>query len=334
VAFLAEQVEALRRTRTQLETQAKLTDAGHRFLQEQFRGLWFAYLERLGFPVAVAAVLLLVYLAISRLVLPRRYHKEELFLARRLGRYGTVLVAVVVAAVFLIEDITTLATTLGLVSAALVISMQDVCASFFAWFVIMLGRKFTIGDRLEIDGVKGDVLDIQLLRTTLVEVNAWLGADQPTGRIIVIPNNLVFKTKVFNYSHGHPFIWSKIELTVTYATPVAAALAVFRKVLEEETREEFATARRAATTMERRYGVTDAEYEPKVHTRIADSGVTFSLFYVTHYRQASAVRNRINRRLIAELENRREIQLAYTTLSVLTSPVPDGPSAVLGPESD
>ncbi len=334
VGFLNTQVDALRQTRALLETQAKLTDAGHRFIEDQFRSLWLAYLRRLGFPVAVAAVLLLVYLAISRLVLPRRYHREELFLARRLGRYGTVLVAVVVAAVFLIEDITTLATTLGLVSAALVISMQDVCASFFAWFVIMLGRKFTIGDRLEIDGVKGDVLDIQLLRTTLVEVNAWLGADQPTGRIIVIPNNLVFKTKVFNYSHGHPFIWSKIELTVTYATPVAAALALFKQALEEETREEFATARRAATTLERRYGVTDAEYEPKVHTRIADSGITLSLFYVTHYRQASAVRNRINRRLIAEIERHPQIQLAYTTMSVLTSPAPVGPSAVLGVETE
>ena len=110
--FLSAQVEALRRARALLETQAKLTDSGHRFLEDQFRGLWLAYLRRMGVPLAAAVVLLLVYLGISRLVLPRRYRKEELFLARRLGRYATALVAVVVAAVFLIEDITTLATTL------------------------------------------------------------------------------------------------------------------------------------------------------------------------------------------------------------------------------
>ena len=86
--------------------------------------------------------------------------------------------------------------------------------------------------------------------------------------------------------------------------------------------------------MERRYGVTDADYQPKIHTRLADSGVTLSLFFVSHYRHASTVRNRINRRLIAELERRREIQLAYTTMSVLTSPAADGPSAVLGPDPD
>jgi small-conductance mechanosensitive channel len=223
------------------------------------------------------------------------------------------------------------ATTLGLVSAAIVISVQDVFAAFFGWFAIMLGRKFTVGDRLEIEGVRGDVLDIQLLRTTLVEVNNWLGVDQPTGRVLFIPNNFVFKSKVFNFSHGHPYIWGKIDVTVTYATPTAGAQALFTKVLEEETRRDFAEARAAAAEMERRYGMEDADYSPKIYTRITDNGVTFSLIYVSHYRSSSATRNRINRRLISELETHKHIQLAYNTLSVLASTaVSDGPSAVLG----
>ena len=75
------------------------------------------------------------------------------------------------------EDIKVVAAAGGLVSAAVVISLQDVCASMFAWFVIMLGGKFGIGDRLEVDGTRGDVIDIDLLRTTLLEVNGWLGTD-------------------------------------------------------------------------------------------------------------------------------------------------------------
>ena len=83
--------------------------------------------------------------------------------------------------------------------------------------------------------------------------------------------------------------------------------------------------------MERRYGVEDADYRPKIYTRIADSGVTFSLIYVSHYRRTSATRNRINRRLISELETHPHIQLAYNTLQVLANVgQPDGPSAVLG----
>ena len=329
--FITDQVEALRQSRDFLATHRELLVLEERWLDEQAEELGTQYLNRLLWPLVTAAVILAVYLTLSRMVLPRRYKKEELFLARRLGRYATALLIAVVAALYLLEDLRVIATTLGLVSAAVVISLQDVCASFFGWFVIMIGQKFTIGDRLEIEGVRGDVLDIQLLRTTLLELNNWLGVDQPTGRIIIVPNNFIFKTKVFSFTHGHPFIWGKIEVTITYGTPAASATALFQKVLEEETREDFAEARRVSTEMERRYGVEDADYRPKIYTRIADSGVTFSLIYVSHYRNTSSTRNRINRRLIAELETHPHIQLAYNTLQVLANVAPSGgPSAVLG----
>lgn len=148
---------------------------------------------------------------------------------------------------------------------------------------------------------------------------------------MVLPNNFIFKNKVFNFTHGHPFIWGKIDVTVTFGTPVASALALFQRVLEEETRDQFAEARQAAQSMQRRYGIEDAVYEPKIYTQIADSGVTLTLFYVSHYRKTSSTRNKINRRLIAEIESHPHIQLAYTTLTVQRTDVTaTGPSAVLG----
>ena len=329
--LLVEQVEALRKTHESMQLRRDLQVLASQVLAEQFTAMRATYLDHLLWPTTAALVIVLVYLLISRAVLPWRYRKEELFLARRLGRYLTILLVSVVVAAYLIEDLRLIATTLGLVSAAIVISLQDVCASFFGWFVIMIGGKFTIGDRLEIEGATGDVLDIQLLRTTLLEVNNWLGVDQPTGRVLIMPNNFIFKSKVFNFSHGHPYVWGRIDLTVNFATPVASAMALFQKVLEEETRDYFAEARKAATEMERRYGVEDAEYQPKIYTRIADSGVTFSLIYISHYRLSSLARNRINRRLIAELETHRHIQLAFNTLQVITNQgEPSSPSAVLG----
>lgn len=331
--FLADQVEALRKTRELVQTQQELTALETRWLEDQYRRARTAYLERLQWPVLVAAVLVGLYLLISRTVLPRRYRKEELFLARRLGRYATVVLVVMVVAAYLIEDLALLATTLGIVSAALVISLQDVCTSLCGWFVIMLGRKFTIGDRLEIDGTLGDVLDIQILRTTLLEVNNWLGVDHPTGRVLVVPNNFIFKNKVFNSTYGHPYIWNKIDLTVTFNTPAASAMALFERVLEEETRNEFAEAREAGPKMERRFGVADAEYRPKIYMRIDDNGVKFTLLYVCHYRMVSSLRNRISRRIVAELETRPQIQLAFNTLTVLASKPKGGPTAVLGSEN-
>ena len=329
--WVIEQLEALHRSSEFIATQQQLAAYEVRLLDEQITTMRVAYLDRLLPPLTAIASILLIYLLSSRLILPRRYKHEELFMARRLGRYGIITMIAVILIVYLMEDLRLIATTLGLVSAAIVISLQDVCSSFFGWSVIMVSRKFVIGDRLEIDGVRGDVLDIQLLRTTLLEVNNWLGVDQPTGRVVIMPNNFIFKTKVFNFCHGHPFIWGIVEVTVTFNTPAAEATALFQRVLEEVTSDNFTEARKESMVMEQRYGVEDAEYEPKIYTRIADSGITFSLIYVAHYRDCSGTRNRINLRLIAELEKNNRIQLAYNTLEVHASRAhPDQPSAVLG----
>jgi small-conductance mechanosensitive channel len=149
------------------------------------------------------------------------------------------------------DDLSMVAATMGIVSAALVIALQE-ATSAFGWFVIMMGSKFGIGDRLEIDGTRGDVIDIQLLRTTLVEVNGWLGVDEPTGRIILVPNNFIFNNKIFNYTHGHPFVWGKIDVTVGFNCAEAAA-ALFQRVLME--RPGRVRGRTAAQRMRRRYGV-------------------------------------------------------------------------------
>jgi small-conductance mechanosensitive channel len=334
IPFLARKVEAIKRSLQFLGTRGELAGLEAALQDERFENIKSAWLRRLRWPGLALLGLVGFQFVSSRVLLPLAYRNESLFLARRLVRYLVAAVAILVVFGFVVGDLSGIVTMLGVVSAGLVISLQDVCTSIFGWFVIMAGGKLHIGDRLEIEGIRGDVIDIQLLRTTLVEVNGWLGLDQPTGRVILLPNNFVFKSKVFNFTHGHPYIWGKIDLTVTYSTPIAGALLLFQKVLEEETRDEFAAARRAGALMQSMYGVEDANYHPRISTRIAESGVTLSLLYVTHYRHESATRNKINRRLVSELERHSHIRLAFSTMHIINEHATrsEGPSAVLGPE--
>jgi small-conductance mechanosensitive channel len=330
--FLARQIEAIKHAQRALKQRQECQELAVAFHAEQWDVIEAAYQRRLRWPIAALVGLVALHLLTSYLLLPLVSKNETLFLTRRLMRYGLALAGMAVIAGFLFDDLSMVAATLGVVSAALVISLQDVCTSIAAWFVIMAGGKFGIGDRLEIEGTRGDVLDIQLLRTTLLELNGWLGVDQPTGRVMVIPNNFIFKHKVFNFNHGHPFVWSKIDLTVTFATPIAQAQALFMHVLEHEAASQFAAAQGgAAGIMLKRYGVDESDFKPKIYTVIATDGVTLTLLFVAHYREVSSTRSRINRRLIAELETHREIQLAFHTVSVLhETPLPGAPAAVLG----
>jgi small-conductance mechanosensitive channel len=334
--FLVRQVEAVKHSQQVMKTRQELFNLEVAREDQQFQYIRAAWLRRLRWPAIALLALVVFQILTSRVLLPLFYRNETLFLARRLVRYLITALSVAVLIGFLFDDLSVVVTMLGVVSAALVISLQDVCTSVFGWFVIMAGGKLHIGDRLEVDGTRGDVIDIQLLRTTLVEINGWLGFDQPTGRVILVPNNFIFKHKVFNFTHGHPFIWQKIDVTVTFSTPIASALLLFQRVLEEETQDEFAHARQASALMQERYGVEDANYNPKIYTHIADSGVTLSLLFVTHYRRTSMTRNRINRRLVAELETHRHIQLAYNTIHIRNEQTHGSdakvPSAILGPD--
>lgn len=321
LTFTLAQVEALKESQGMLQKQRNLGVLNVAVAEDQFRQDRNAYMARLRWPAIVLIGFAAFYVAASLLGLPLIYKNETLFLARRLTRYVLIVMALGAVASFLFDDLSMVAATMGIVSAALVISLQDVCTSAFGWLVIMVGSKFGIGDRLQVDDCRGDVIDIQLLRTTLLEVNGWLECDEPTGRVILVPNNFIFTTKIFNFSHGHPYIWGKINVTVSFECAYEAEV-LFLRVLTDETAAEFAAARTAAQRMRRRYGVADGTYEPKVTSAITGNDVIFALYYVAHFRKFSDVRNRIDRRLIEELSKVPSIQLAVTSLQVAHTNLP------------
>jgi small-conductance mechanosensitive channel len=312
-AFQEQQLAALNGTLETAESLRTLYEQELAVLTDDFGGCARRLWVDVCVPLALIAALLLLHALFSRRVLPLLYKRDRLFVARRMAGYLVFLLILLVLALFFLEDLKAIATVLGIAGAALVIALQDLCSSFAGWFIIVASGKVRVGDRVEIDGHMGDVIDIQLLRITMLELNNWLGIDEPTGRVIVVPNSFIFKSKVVNFSHVHPYIWSRLDITVTFETPAEEAHALLTRVLTEETREEFEIASRAAEAMEQHYGVADTTYTPKVYSVIADSGVQFSLLYVSHYRRRTEVRNRINARIIAEFARNPRLAFAYPT---------------------
>ena len=109
---------------------------------------------------------------------------------------------------------------------------------------------------------------------------------------------------------------------MTFETLASEAETILTKALEEETRAEFAQAVDAAGMMVHRYGAAYTTYKPRIYSIIADSGVAFNLVYVSHYRKRTAVRNRINARIIAEFEKNDRLHFAYPTERHIPTTVP------------
>lgn len=191
-----------------------------------------------------AVVIVILYLArfvVLYVVFRNLKNTKEQYLWKKFFFYITTAFVLVFLGKIWITGLESLATFLGLVSAGLAITLKDPVSSFAGWIYILVRRPFKMGDRVEIGGIKGDVIDLQMFRFSLVEVGNWVDADQSTGRIVHVPNSRVLTDIVLNYDGGFGHIWNEIPVLLTFESNWKAA----KKILEfvAETRiKKFSTS--------------------------------------------------------------------------------------------
>lgn len=103
----------------------------------------------------------------------------------------------------------------GLVGAGVVVALQDVIASLAGFVAIGFSNLYRVGDRIQVNETKGDVVDISVMRTTIMETGNWVSGDLYNGRLVQIPNSAVLKGVVFNYSQKFRFVWDEIKVSLT-----------------------------------------------------------------------------------------------------------------------
>ncbi len=217
-----------------------------------------------------------------------------------------------------------LTVTLGVAGAGIAFALQEVVASFAGWFAISLSGFYRTGDRVELGGIKGDVIDIGVLRTTLMEVGEWVKGDLYTGRVVRVANSFVFKAPVFNYSGDFPFLWDEITLPVKYGTDWKHARAMLMRVGTEIVGEYTAGARGAWKEITKAYLVEDAMVEPMVSMVANDNWIEFTLRYVTDYKYRRRTKDRIFTRLLEEIEaSNGRVAIASATFHLVETPTFD-----------
>ena len=143
------------------------------------------------------------------------------------------LVAIFVLTIVFSDKLGGLTVALGVAGAGIAFALQEVIASFAGWFAISFAKFYKPGDRVQLGGIKGDVIDIGILRTTLMEVGQWVNGDLYNGRVVRIANSFVFKEPVFNYSGDFPFLWDEITIPIKYGSDYKFARELFTKISNE-----------------------------------------------------------------------------------------------------
>jgi small-conductance mechanosensitive channel len=263
----------------------------------------------------VVAVLLafVIRRAVVWVVARRVEEPERQYLAVKTASYIVGFVALMALVRIWIGGLTGIVAYLGIVSAGVAIALQDPLTNLAGWLFLTVRKPFTVGDRIQIGDHAGDVIDLRLFAFSLVEIGNWVAADQSTGRILHIPNGLVFRQPVANYTAGFNFIWDEIPVTVTFESDWRKAKALLATIAERHSvvRSDDAAreVRRAASKYMIRYG----HLTPIVWTSVADQGVTLTIRYLTDPRRRRSAQNAIWEEILDAFGATSDIDFAYPT---------------------
>ncbi|WP_374574845.1 mechanosensitive ion channel family protein [Phenylobacterium sp.] len=205
----------------------------------------------------------------------------------------------------------------GVAGAGIAFALQEVIASVAGWLAIAFGGFFKVGDRVELGGIKGDVIDIGALRTTLMQIGEWVHGDQYNGRIVRVANSFVFKEPVFNYSADFPFLWDEIVVPIKYGSDHAFARRMIERVAAEVVGDYAREAEKAWAPVTRRYLIEPASVKPTVSLIADENWIAFTLRYVVDYKARRSTKDRLFTRLLEEIDaSEGRVGVAASTLNI------------------
>ncbi len=236
------------------------------------------------------------------------------FRARRIATYTTTTVAVITLAWIWLEAFDSLPTYLGLVSAGIAIALADLLKNMVGWVYIMARRPLRIGDRIEVDGTRGDVVDIRLFRFSLMEIGNWVHADQSTGRLIHVPNGMLFTSQVANYTEGFEWIWHEIPVLITFESDWEQAKQIVRNQIDGAAPDPRRQASKHMLKAAREYQIKMGTITPIVYLTVKDSGVLLTGRLLVPVRDRRGVEEKVWQGILTEFAAAPDIELAYPTV--------------------
>lgn len=269
--------------------------------------------EHLLKSLLVVAVLWLLRLLVLKLVWKRTNDVRTRYQWQKTSAYIAVGIALLLIGRIWFEGLDSLTTYLGLLSAGIAIALKDVLTDFAGWIFLLWRRPFEVGDRIQIGAHAGDVIDIRLFQFTLNEIGNWVDADQSTGRVVHIPNGMVFTTPQVNYTRGFAYIWDEIPVLITFESDWRKAKDILTRIVEQHAEILTEQAQRGVLEASKKFMIFYSTLSPTVYTSVKDSGVNLTLRYLVEPRKRRGRQQVIWEEILTAFATESDIDLAYPT---------------------
>lgn len=244
---------------------------------------------------AVFAILLAVIL-IDRAVrhaFSRQADRKRLHQMRVMATIAVQLIGVSVILLIIFGPPTQMSTIIGLTTAGLTIVLKDFIVAFFGWFALMGKNGIRVGDWVEINGVGGEVIEIGLLKTVLLEMGNWTSTGHPTGRRVAFVNSFAIEGHYFNFSTAGQWLWDELQVTLPAGGDPYQKAQQIRETVERETEADANAAQQDWERVTHQYGMRPFSGKPAVDLRPSLNGLNVIVHYITRAPQRYEVRTRL-----------------------------------------
>lgn len=312
----------LSRQRAQNSVKGALEDASvdnisRTFMQLLFEPLTLKVITAFIGATIIASVVAVVRKSVSKYV----GESAKRYASRKIVDFVGCFVAVVFLIVVFRDALGNLAIIVGAATAGIAFALKEVIVSLAGWVAVTFGDFYKVGDRIQLGGIKGDVIDIGFGRTTLMELGEWVNGDLYTGRLVRVSNSNVFSDPFFNYSGDFPYLWDEIVVPVKYGSDAAFARQVLLAIAQEVSAEFVADAQQYWQSIETKYLVENAQTAPMVTLMLNDNWIEFTVRYVVHYRRRRFTKDAFFTRLLEELnKSENRFSLGSATIQLVEAP--------------
>lgn len=257
-----------------------------------------------------------------RVLLNHIENTDSRYRLRKLVNAAGALFSVILITVVFSNKLGNLTVAFGVAGAGIAFALQEIIASVAGWVAISFGNFYSVGDRVQLGGIVGDIIDIGILRTTLMETGDWVKADLYNGRIVRVANSFVFKEPVFNYSGDFPFLWDEITVPVKYGSDYKRTREILQRIADEAVGGLVPEARKTWHTMVNKYRIEDAQIEPMVTLIANDNWMEFTVRYVTDYKRRRSTKDILFTRVLEAFDaTNGKVSLASATFHLVDAPV-------------
>lgn len=280
--------------------------------------------------ITIVVSLLVIYILVTLIkkVIPKYISaNESRYKTRKFVNIIAYILFIIIVLIVFSNQLTGLTVFLGVAGAGIAFALQEVIASIAGYIAIHTSNFYKVGDRVMVGGIIGDVIDIKLLRTSLMETGGWVNGDLYNGRITTVANSFVFSEPVHNYSGEFPFLWDELVVPVKTGSDFEYGREVFYKILQDIQNDYAIDAQQYWRKMTGKFLVEKARVEPMISMTFDENWISFTLRYVVDYKARRTTKDKLSTGILKAIRNSEgRLEVGSAAMEITSFPSSAGQS--------